>query len=63
TLTLRQLILSRRGQRLLSLLPVTADSAYLFALGQHLKQRGYRIEIGDWTGGLTEGLFIERFQI
>ncbi|NNM51450.1 MAG: DUF2806 domain-containing protein, partial [Pseudomonadales bacterium] len=42
SLNLRQRLLSRRGQRLLSLLPVTADSAYLFALGQYLKQRGYR---------------------
>ncbi len=63
SLTLKQRLLSRRGQRLLSLLPATADSAYLFALGQHLKQQGYRIEIGDWSGNLTEGLFIERFQL
>lgn len=41
-----------------------ADMAYLFALGNALKKRGFRIEIGDWHGQADgTGLFSEKMRL
>jgi hypothetical protein len=40
------------------------DTAYLFALGNALKKRGYHIDIGDWSGKPGEkGLFSEKMSL
>lgn len=40
------------------------DTAYLFALGNALKKRGYHIDIGDWLGRTGEkGLFSEKMSL
>lgn len=41
-----------------------ADTAYLFALGNALKKRGYLVDIGDWLGRTGEkGLFSEKMSL
>lgn len=41
-----------------------ADTAYLFALGNALKKRGYHIDIGDWLGqDGKKGLFSEKMTL
>lgn len=40
---------TRLGREVFALFSVTADSAYLFAIGNGLKKRGFRVEIGDWS--------------
>lgn len=41
-----------------------ADTAYLFALGNALKKRGYHIDIGDWmTSAGDKGLFSEKMSL
>ncbi|HET8730444.1 MAG TPA: DUF2806 domain-containing protein [Moraxellaceae bacterium] len=41
-----------------------ADTAYLFALGNALKKRGYHIDIGDWLGRAGDkGLFSEKMSL
>lgn len=39
------------------------DTAYLFALGNELKRRGYRIDIGDWETSGGSGLFSEKMSL
>ncbi|MDQ8037982.1 MAG: DUF2806 domain-containing protein [Pedobacter sp.] len=39
------------------------DTAYLFALGNELKRRGYRIDIGDWATSGGSGLFSEKLSL
>lgn len=52
------------GREVVSLFPGMADSAYLFALGNELKRRGFRIDIGDWVGQAGgSGLFIEKMSL
>lgn len=44
--------------------PGLADTAYLFALGNALKKRGYRVDIGDWSGSPGgSGLFSEKMSL
>lgn len=41
-----------------------ADTAYLFALGNALKKRGFLVDIGDWLGkGGDKGLFSEKMSL
>lgn len=52
------------GKEILALFPARADSAYLFAIGNVLKQRGLRVEIGDWVAhNGKDGLFIEQWNL
>lgn len=53
---------TRLGQEIFALFPTSADSAYLFAVGNALKKRGFRVEIGDWSqkGG---GQFAEKMKL
>lgn len=39
------------------------DTAYLFALGNALKKRGFHIDIGDWMGRGEKGLFSEKMSL
>jgi hypothetical protein len=39
------------------------DTAYLFALGNALKKRGFHIDIGDWMGKGEKGLFSEKMSL
>lgn len=41
----------------------SADTAYLFALGNALKKRGFHVDIGDWMGGSDKGLFAEKMSL
>ncbi len=49
---------SGRARRLMQLWPDSANTAYLYALGQFLKAAGYSIELGECSS--DQGLFIER---
>jgi hypothetical protein len=53
---------TRLGTEIFALFPTTADSAYLFAVGNGLKKRGFRVDIGDWSqkGG---GQFAEKMKL
>jgi hypothetical protein len=53
---------TRLGQEIFPLFQTTADSAYLFAVGNALKKRGFRVDIGDWSqkGG---GQFAEKMKL
>ncbi len=50
---------SARARRLMQLWPEHADTAYLFALGQTLKNQGCEVDLGDCSEQ-EQGLFIER---
>ncbi len=50
---------SARARRLMQLWPEHADTAYLFALGQALKNQGCEVDLGDCSEQ-EQGLFIER---
>lgn len=39
------------------------DTAYLFALGNALKKRGFHVDIGDWMGRGEKGLFSEKMSL
>lgn len=55
---------SRLGKEVISLIPGMADTAYLFAVGNGLKKRGFQVEIGDWFGQEGGGgLFSEQLTI
>lgn len=53
---------TRLGVEIFALFGATADSAYLFAVGNALKKRGFRVDIGDWSqkGG---GQFAEKMKL
>jgi hypothetical protein len=52
--------LSRFGREVFSLCQVEADVAYLGAVAGELKKKGYRVQLGDWSGDGVQGLFTER---
>lgn len=55
---------TRLGAEVLSLFTGKADMAYLFAVGNALKQRGFRVDIGDWFGQKGgSGLFSEKMTL
>lgn len=55
---------TRLGIEVLSLFSGKADTAYLFAVGNALKQRGFRVDIGDWFGQKGGGgLFSEKMTL
>lgn len=55
---------SRLGREVVSLIPAMADTAYLFAVANALKKRGFQIEIGDWFGqDGGGGLFSEQMTV
>lgn len=52
------------GVRVVSLFSGKPDTGYLFAIGNALKKRGYRIDIGDWLGQSNGGgLFSEKLSL
>jgi hypothetical protein len=52
------------GRRIVSIFSGNPDTGYLFALGNALKKRGYRIDIGDWLGQSGGGgLFSEKMSL
>lgn len=55
---------TRLGREVVGLFQGLADTAYLFAVGNGLKKRGFQVDIGDWFGqdGGT-GLFSEQMKI
>lgn len=46
---------TRLGQEIFALFAGSADSAYLFAVGNALKKRGFRVDIGEWVGPQGRG--------
>lgn len=54
---------TRLGREVFALFAGTADSAYLFAVGNALKKRGFHVEIGDWMGEQGSGLFAEKMKL
>jgi hypothetical protein len=56
---------TRLGREVLALFGGNADSAYLFSIGNSLKKRGFKVDIGDWVGerGADKGLFTERLRL
>lgn len=53
---------TRLGREIFPLFAGSADSAYLFAVGNNLKKRGFKVDIGDWSakGG---GQFAEKMKL
>lgn len=52
------------GREVMALFTGTPDTGYLFAIGNALKKRGYRIDIGDWHGQPGgSGLFSEKMSL
>jgi hypothetical protein len=51
------------GREVSALFVTMPDTAYLFALGNELKRRGYRIDIGDWETSGGSGLFSEKMSL
>ncbi|MFN3586117.1 MAG: DUF2806 domain-containing protein [Moraxellaceae bacterium] len=63
-LTLAVLPFTRLGKEVVPLFTGIPDTAYLFAVGNALKQRGYRVEMGDWFGQKGgSGLFSEQMAL
>ncbi|MDI1302658.1 MAG: DUF2806 domain-containing protein [bacterium] len=57
-------VLTSLGREVNALFNGLADTAYLFALGNALKKRGFTIEIGDWHGQADgSGLFSEKMRL
>jgi hypothetical protein len=55
---------SRLGREVMGLISAMADTAYLFAVANALKKRGFQIEIGDWFGqDGGGGLFSEQMTV
>ena len=52
--------MTRFGREVFSLCRAEADTAYLGAVAGALKDRGYRVQLGDWTGEGEQSLFTER---
>ena len=52
--------MTRFGREVFSLCRAEADTAYLAAVAGALKDRGYRVQLGDWTGEGEQSLFTER---
>lgn len=55
--------LTRFGREVFSLCRADADTAYLAAVARELKDRGYRVQLGDWTGSDDQSLFTERMAL
>jgi hypothetical protein len=52
------------GREVMALFTGMPDTGYLFAIGNALKKRGYRIDIGDWHGEADgSGLFSEKINL
>lgn len=52
------------GCEVMALFMGKPDTGYLFATGNALKKRGYRIDIGDWLGQIDgTGLFSEKMSL
>lgn len=51
------------GREVNALFTDRPDTGYLFALGNALKRRGYRIDIGDWQGQAGGGFFSEKISL
>jgi hypothetical protein len=63
-LTLPVYPFSRLGREVVGLISAMADTAYLFAVANALKKRGFQIEIGDWFGqDGGGGLFSEQITV
>lgn len=63
-LTLAVLPFTRLGREVVPLFTGIPDTAYLFAVGNALKKRGYQVEIGDWFGQKGgSGLFSEQMSL
>ncbi len=55
--------MTRFGREVFSLCRAEADTAYLAAVAGVLKDRGYRVQLGDWTGEGKQSLFTERMAL
>lgn len=63
-LTLAVCPFTRLGKEVIPLFTGLPDTAYLFAVGNALKKRGYQVEIGDWFGQKGgSGLFSEQMSL
>lgn len=52
------------GRRVVSVLGGASNAGYLFALGNALKKRNYRVDIGDWRGQSDgKGFFSEKMSL
>ena len=55
---------NRLGREVVSLISAKADTAYLFAVANAVKKRGFQVEIGDWFGqDGGSGLFSEQITV
>ena len=55
--------LTRFGREVFSLCPADADMAYLMAVANELKKRGFEVRLGDWVSDSGQGLFAERMHV
>lgn len=55
--------LTRFGREVFSLSQVDADMAYMMAVANELKKRGFQVRLGDWVSESGQGLFAERMQV
>lgn len=63
-LVLAASLLTPLGCEVMALFTGMPDTGYLFATGNALKKRGYRIDIGDWLGQSDgSGLFSEQMSL
>lgn len=55
--------MTRFGREVFSLSRVEADTAYLAAVARAIKDYGYEVQLGDWTGEGEQSLFTERMAL
>jgi hypothetical protein len=55
--------LTRFGREVFSLCQVDADFAYMMAVANELKKKGFSVRLGDWVGEAGQGLFAERMAV
>ena len=55
--------LTRFGREVLSLCRVDADMAYMLAVANELKKKGFNVRLGDWVGDAGQGLCSERMAV
>lgn len=55
--------LTRFGREVFSLSAADADMAYLMAVANELKKRGFEVHLGDWVSDGGQGLFAERMLV
>lgn len=55
--------MTRLGREVFSLCRVESDTAYLAAVARALKEYGFQVQLGDWTGEGEQALFTEHMEM